>query len=83
MKDELKIIKPMYDHSIEFDTSSLPKYIIDAIAELERLEKEGDWLNYDIQFDILEIKARGYLRHKKIKEKDYKKIVAKYGGLYD
>ena len=41
MKDELKNIKPLYDHSIKFDTSSLPKYIIKAISKLETLEKDS------------------------------------------
>lgn len=73
--------KPLYNHSIEFDISNLPKYIIETIKELEQYDKIGDWVSYDMKFDELEVYAKSFLNNNKISENDYNKILKKYGGL--
>jgi len=82
MNDE-KNNKPLYDYRIEYDITCLPLRLQEKIKELERLSDEGDWFNYDILFDILEIELKGYMRHHKISDYDFKIILRKYGGLYD
>jgi len=75
--------KPLYDRSIKYDISDLPKELKEYIKELKELDKIGDWFNYDIKFDDLDLTAKAYLRHHKISSYDYKMILAKYGGIYD
>lgn len=82
-EDKFKTDEPLYDHSIEYDISHLPDELKEIIHELEDYDKEGDWFNYDIKFELLEVIAKGYLRHNKITEHDFKIILYKYGGLYD
>ena len=82
-KDPFKSDKPLYDHNVIYDTSHLPKELLELIKQLEEYDKEGDWFNYDIVFDQLEITSKSYLRHNKITEYDFKMILYKYGGLYD
>ena len=82
-KDPFKTDKPLYDYNIEYDISKLPKTHQEIINELEEYDKEGDWFNYDIKFDLLEIEAKSYLLNNRITERDYKTLLKKYGGLYD
>ena len=82
-KDPFKTVKPLYDYNIEYDISKLPKTLQEIINELEKYDKEGDWFNYDIKFDMLEIEAKSYLLRNHITEGDYKTLLKKYGGLYD
>lgn len=82
-EDKFKTNKSLYDHSIEFDITSLPEFLINEIRELEKYDLDGDWFNYDIKFDELEIDAKSYLRNRRITEEEYNKILEKYGGLYD
>ena len=85
MKDD-KIIgnrKHLYDETIEYDESNLPQELKDYIKELKEYDKEKDWLSYDLKFDELEIATRAYLRKGIVTEYDYKKLIAKYGWLYD
>ena len=53
------------------------------IKQLEEYDKNGDWFNYDILFDELEITGKTYLRNRQITEQEYEKILNKYGWLYD
>ena len=76
-------VKHLYDDTIVYDESNLPQELKDYTEELKKYDKKGDWLSYDIKFDEFEMRARTYLRHKKISTNDYKKIIAKYGWLYD
>lgn len=73
----------MIDKNIEIDLSVLPKSVVEEIKELEILHEKKDWFLYDLRFDELENHAKGYVISKKISESIYKKILAKYGGLYD
>ena len=81
--DPFKTDKPLYDYRIKYDIAHLPEELITLIKELEEYDKDGDWFNYDIKFDYLEIAAKNYLLHHKISESDYKIILRKYGWLYD
>lgn len=82
-KDPFKTDKPLYDYSISYDYSKLPKDLIEIIHELEEYDKEGDWFNYDMKFPILDVNAKSYWRNKVISEYDYKTLLKKYGGIYD
>jgi len=82
-KDPFITDKPMIDYSIDFDKSKMPKHIREMIEELEKYDELGDWLSYDLLFDNLEVFAKGYVIHNAISEADYKKMLAKYGELYD
>ena len=82
-KDPFKTDKPLLDHNIEYDYSHLPNALKEEIKELEEYDKIGDWVNFDIKFDKLEIDAKSYCRNGIITEYDYKIILYKYGGLYD
>lgn len=73
----------MIDENIEIDLSLLPKSVVEEIKELERFHEKKDWFFYDLKFDELENDAKGYVINKKISESLYKKLLAKYGGLYD
>ena len=69
---------------IKIDVESLPKYVQEIIKELEYIhENEKDWFKYDMKFDELEIVAKSYILSNDITESTYKKLLAKYGGLYD
>ena len=84
--DDEKIIgnkKHLYDETIVYDESNLPKEIKEYIAELKEYDKVKDWLSYDLKFDEFEMVLRNFLRHNEINERDYKKLTAKYGWLYD
>ena len=75
--------KHLYDETIEYDESKLPKKLKEYIHELHEFDKTKDWLSYDLKFDEFEMVLREYLRHNEISMYDYKKICAKYGWLYD
>lgn len=87
MSDEDKKIigdrKHLYDETVEYDESHLPKELKEYIALLKEYDKVKDWLSYDLKFDEFEVMLRGFLRNRMITEYDYKKICAKYGWLYD
>ena len=85
-EEDKKIIgnkKHLYDETVEYDESHLPKELKNYIAELKKYDEVKDWLSYDLKFDEFEMRTRAYLRENKITEYDYKKIIAKYGWLYD
>ena len=75
--------KDLYDKTINFDYSKLPNELQEMIKKLEEYDKTGDWFNYDILFDELEITGKTYLRNRQITEQEYEKILNKYGWLYD
>lgn len=76
--------KDMIDESIKIDVQSLPKSVQELIKELEDIhENEKDWLKYDLKFDELDVVSKSYILNNRISESTYKKIIAKYGGIYD
>lgn len=79
MEDKFKTNKPLYDHSISYDTSKLPQELKDYIEKLEEYDKEGNWFDYDIVFDQFEIILKGYIRHKIITDYDFNILLRKYG----
>ena len=82
-KDVFKTDKPLYDYSIKYDITSLPKDLKEIIKEMEEYDKQGDWFNYDMKFPLLDVTAKSYWRNNIITEYDYKTILKKYGGIYD
>ena len=87
MKEEDKKIignkKHLYDETVIYDEANLPQELKEYINELKEYDKKKDWFSYDFKFDVLEMRAKVYLLNNVIKEYDYKKILAKYGWLYD
>ncbi len=75
--------KHLYDETVSYDESHLPQELKEYIKELKNFDKEKDWLSYDLKFDEFEMRIRAYLRDGKVTEHDYKKLIAKYGWLYD
>ena len=75
--------KHLYDETVEYDESNLPKELKNYISELKEYDKKKDWLSYDLKFDEFEMRIRVYLRENLVSEYDYKKLIAKYGWLYD
>ena len=82
-KDVFKTDKPLYDYSIKYDITSLPKDLKEIIMEMEEYDKQGDRFNYDMKFPLLDVTAKSYWRNNIITEYDYKTILKKYGGIYD
>lgn len=75
--------KHLFDDTIKYDESKLPEELKKFITELKKYDELKDWLNYDIKFDEFEAIIRSFLRTGKVSEYDYKKLIAKYGWLYD
>ena len=73
----------LYDETVIYDEKNLPKELKEYIALLKEFDLKKDWLSYDLKFDEFEVRLRAYLRCSKISEYDYKKLIAKYGWLYD
>ena len=80
---EKDLFREMIDRSIRIDLSILPKSVVEEINDLEKFHEMRDWLSYDLKFDELENHAKGYVINNKMSETTYKKLLAKYGGLYD
>lgn len=75
--------KHLYDDTVEYDESNLPLELKNYIKELKKFDEVKDWLSYDLKFDEFEMRIRVYLRDREVSEYDYKKLIAKYGWLYD
>ena len=85
-EEDKKIIgnhKHLYDETVDYDETNLPHEVKEYIAILKKYDEEKDWLSYDLKFDEFEMVIREYLRENEITEYDYKKLIAKYGWLYD
>ena len=87
MSDEDKKIigdrKHLYEETVKYDESHLTAELKDYIKELKKYDKVKDWLSYDLKFDEFEMRIRCYLRENMVSLYDYKKLIAKYGWLYD
>lgn len=68
----------MIDHTIEIDTSSLPKLLQNTIIEMEEYEKKGEWIMYDGLAEGLESFAKSALLENKISSSQYDLILRKY-----
>lgn len=75
--------KHLYDETVEYDESNLPKELKEYIKELKEFDEKKDWLSYDLKFDEFEVIISLCLVNGKVSEYDYKKLIAKYGWLYD
>ena len=75
--------KHLYDDSIVFDETHLPDELKEYIKELKKYDEVKDWLSYDLKFDEFEMVIICYVRTREVSEDDYKKLIAKYGWLYD
>lgn len=73
----------LMDHGIKYDYSKLPVELIEIIRQLEEYDRLGDWFNYDIKFDLLEVVAKSYVISNDLDECEYQILLHKYGGLYD
>ena len=85
-EEDKKIIgnhKHLYDETVDYNETHLPHEVKEYIAILKEYDEANDWLSYDLKFDEFEMRIRAYLRDGKVSEYDYKKLIAKYGWLYD
>ena len=85
-EEDKKIIgnkKHLYDETVIYDESNLPNILKEYIKELKKFDEIKDWLSSDLKFDEFEMVTRNFLRENIISEYDYKKLIAKYGWLYD
>lgn len=71
------------DENIKIDLEKLPKGVRDMVEELEELHKKKDWFLYDLKFDQFESYCKSFIINGKLSEYTYKKLLEKYGGLYD
>lgn len=83
MDDDKSLWHDMIDRDIKIDLSILPEEVNRIIDELEKIHEKKDWFWYDIKFDELEVRAKKYVIAGKMSSSLYKKLLAKYGGLYD
>ena len=70
----------MIDHTIELDVSKLPKLMRNTIADLEKYEKQGEWVMYDGLADGLESFAKSALLQNVISEAQFDLVMKKYCG---
>ncbi len=85
-EEDKKIIgnkKHLYDETVKYDETKLPEELKEYIKLLKEFDEKKDWLSYDLKFDEFEMRIRCYLRSHLVTEYDYKKLIAKYGWLYD
>lgn len=78
-----KKFKIPYDESIEIDSTNLPNVLKNIMKELEDLYKKDDWFNYDLKYDLFEVKLKQCVLNGLITDNEYYKLIEKYGGLYD
>lgn len=83
MESKKDLFREMIDRSIEIDLSKLPKSVVEEINDLEKYHAQRDWFFYDLKFDEMENHAKSYVINGQMSESTYKKLLAKYYGMYD
>lgn len=73
----------MIDHTVEIDTSTLPKSVQNIIKDLEKYDAEDNWEMYDGLSEGLESFAKSALLENKISSSQYDLILKKYGISVD
>lgn len=66
---------------VDFDESKLPQRLKDLIADMTKLDKEDDWLNYSFLAEQLEIMAKLNYQAGKISYKEFDTLCLKYCGV--
>lgn len=69
------------DDSIVFDEKSLPKGMKEEIKDLEKYDKENDFIWYYSCYGGIESWAKNLLISGKITQEQYRGIERKYGGI--
>ena len=66
------------DETIVLD-KSLPTELLRDFEELRKFYESGDWLNFDLLFEVVEASAKSYYLSGRISKQDLDKIFRKYG----
>ncbi len=69
------------DDSIVFDEESLPSGMKERIKELEKYDKENNFIMYDPCYEGIETGAKNLLIAGRITKEQYGGIEKKYGGI--
>lgn len=72
----------MIDHTIEIDTSTLPKSVQNIIKDLEKYDAEDNWEMYDGISSVFYAVAKSLYANGVVSVKQYKLLLKKYGGEY-
>ncbi|MBQ2972387.1 MAG: hypothetical protein IJD68_07545 [Ruminococcus sp.] len=67
--------------TIEIDVDKLPVVLQERIKELHELDESGDWLEYSIKAEQIEVVAKRFLLSGVITSKIFELICMKYGGV--
>ncbi len=68
------------DDSIVFDEESLPSGMRERIKELEKYDKDNDFIMFDACYEGIETGAKNLLISGRITKEQYRGIERKYGG---
>ena len=69
------------DDSIVFDEESFPSGMKERIKELEKYDKENNFIMYDACYEGIETGAKNLLIAGRITKEQYDGIERKYGGI--
>jgi hypothetical protein len=72
----------MIDHTIEIDTSTLPKSVQNLIKDLEKYDAEDNWEMYDGISSTFYAVVKSMYASGAFSVKQYKLLLKKYGGEY-
>lgn len=66
------------DETIVLD-KNLPTELLGDFEELGKYYEAGDWLNFDLLFEVVEASAKSYYLSGRISRRELDKIFKKYG----
>lgn len=66
------------DETIVLD-KNLPTELLRDFEELGKYYKSGDWLNFDLLFEVVEASAKSYYLNGRISRQELNNIYKKYG----
>lgn len=66
------------DETIALD-KSLPTELLRDFEELGKYYESGDWLNFDLLFEVVEASAKSYYLNGRISRQELDNIFKKYG----
>lgn len=72
----------MVDHTVEMDTSTLPKSVQNLIKDLEKYDAEDNWEMYDGISSAFYAVVKSMYASGIFSAKQYKLLLKKYGGEY-
>lgn len=58
---------------------NLPAQLLEDFEELNKYYETGDWLQFDLLFEVVESSAKAYYLNCRISRSDLENIIIKYG----